>query len=305
MKKILLIALSVQLLNHVIKAQSPIRYQDSDGNTHLVGPITVNNLQSDTTYAKWFNAGYADFELTKTNYKWVKNLKDDKVQIFLGTWCGDSQEWVPRFIKLWDALGLKRNQLEIIALYGNDEQYKQGPNAEEKGLNIHRVPTFIFKENAQEYARIVESPSTDLFTDVAQTALGYPSAPKYKGATYFLNLFDSMSVKEMYDSINTIYRNAYYKIGNFGELQTLGRVLSTSDRKQEALYVLNLNTYYHAGNWRTHKRLADLQMELKDYERAKASYQRVLELDPDNKAATDNLKELETLMDDTESGDDQ
>ena len=62
----------------------------------------------------------------------------------MGTWCGDSKEWVPSFLKIWDQLGLDRKKLIFTALYDIDERYKQGPNGEEKGKQIHRVPNFIF-----------------------------------------------------------------------------------------------------------------------------------------------------------------
>ena len=51
----------------------------------------------------------------------------------MGTWCGDSKEWVPSFLKIWDQLGLDRKELTFTALYDIDERYKQGPNGEEKG----------------------------------------------------------------------------------------------------------------------------------------------------------------------------
>jgi len=91
-------------------AQSPMTYE-SKNETHLVGPITVEDLSQDTA-------------------------------------------------------------LEIIALY-NGEKTKQGPNGEEKGMGIHRVPTFIFEQGGKEIARIVEDPATDFETDIAQIALGF------------------------------------------------------------------------------------------------------------------------------------
>ena len=97
---------------------------------------------------------------------------------------------MPQFVKLWDELGLKRSQLRLIGLYNDDERYKTSPNGEEKGKQIHRVPVFIFKSNNVEYARIVESPKNDLVTDVAQIALGFPSAPNYEGANYLFKVFD-------------------------------------------------------------------------------------------------------------------
>jgi len=64
----------------------------------------------------------------------------------MGTWCGDSKKWIPSFLKAWGKLSLDRKKLKYTVLYDTDERYKQGPNGEEKGMHIHRVPTFIFKK---------------------------------------------------------------------------------------------------------------------------------------------------------------
>ena len=45
----------------------------------------------------------------------------------------------------------------LLKLYDRDEKYKQGPNGEEKGEKIHRVPIFIINRDGKESARIVES----------------------------------------------------------------------------------------------------------------------------------------------------
>ena len=111
----------------------------------------------------------------------------------MGTWCGDSKKWVPRFLKLWDAYELDRSKLRFTALYDTDEKYKQDPNGEELGKKIHRVPTFIFKRDGAEFARIVESPRNDLKTDLQQIALGVSSEPNYRGATYLIDVLEKMT----------------------------------------------------------------------------------------------------------------
>jgi tetratricopeptide (TPR) repeat protein len=214
----------------------------------------------------------------------------------MGTWCGDSQEWVPRLVKLWDELGLDREQLKFTALYGSGDNYKQGPNGEEKGLNIHRVPTFIFKQDGKEYARIVESPSTDLLTDVAQIALGYPSAPNYAGATYILSLFDEKSMEEIYKDMNNVWRTLYYKVGRYAELNTLGNVLYAADQRDQALFVFNLNTAYYPGNWRVQQRFAELLAEMEDYENAIIFYEKVVQLNPENEEAKSELERIKQLQ---------
>jgi tetratricopeptide (TPR) repeat protein len=295
MKKLLALIITTIIICGSVQAQEIQFYTTEEGDKHIWGEFPVKYLEEDTTYSRWYNDSYEAFQLEKTDYEWVKNLEDDTVEIYLGTWCGDSQEWVPQFLKLWDELGLDRGQLKFIALHGSGEDYKQGPKGEEEGLNIHRVPTFIFREDGKEYARIVESPSTDLLTDVAQIALGYPSAPNYAAATYLLHLFDTMSMDEIYKDLNNIYRTGYYKVGRFAELNTLGRVLSAADKKQEALLVFQFNTYYYPSNWWTHKSYAELLAELERYPEAITEYEKVVSLNPESKEAKAELERLHKL----------
>lgn len=277
------------------QAQEIQFYNTEEGDKHIWGEFSIDYLKEDTTYSSWYNENYDNFTVQKLDYEWIQNLKDDQVDIYLGTWCGDSQEWVPQFLKLWDELGLSRDQLKFTALHGSGDDYKQGPNEEEKGLNIHRVPTFIFKEDGKEYARIVESPRTDLLTDIAQIALGYPSAPNYAGANYMLQVFDSMSMDEVYQDIQNIYQTAYYKVGRYAELNTLGKVLATSDRKKEALLVYQLNTYYHPGNWLIHKSYAELLAEMENYSQAIKEYEKAVSFNPDNEEMKTELERLKKL----------
>jgi len=295
MKKLLSLIIISQLIISSLHAQEIQFYNTEEGDKHIWGEFPIEYLKEDTAYSDWYEESYSKFDLNKANYEWNKNLKDDKVEVYLGTWCGDSQEWVPQFLKLWDELGLSRDQLKFIALHGSGDDYKQGPNGEEKGLNIHRVPTFVFKEEGKEYARIVESPSTDLLTDVAQIALGYPSDPNYAGANYMLQVFDTMSMEEVYKNIQNIYQTAYYKVGRYAELNTLGRVLATSDRKKEALLVYQLNTYYHPGNWVIIKSYAELLAEMENYSEAIKQYEKAVSINPENEEMKKELERLKKL----------
>ncbi|MGM0580925.1 MAG: hypothetical protein ACQETL_09620 [Bacteroidota bacterium] len=295
MKKLLTFAITAIITISTLKAQEIQFYNTEEGDKHIWGEFPVDYLKEDTTYSSWYNKNYDAFTLEKTDYDWIKNLENDSVEIYLGTWCGDSQEWVPQFLKLWDEMGLSRDQLKFTALYGSGEDYKQGPNGEEEGLNIHRVPTFIFKENGEEYARIVESPSTDLLTDVAQIALGYPSAPNYAGANYILQVFDTMTMDEVYKDIQNVYRTAYYKVGRFAEFNTLGKVLSAAGKKDEALLVFQFNTYYYPSNWITHNSYAELLTEMENFPEAIKEYEKIVSLSPENEEAKAELERLKKL----------
>ena len=282
-------------------AQTPLKYQNERDETHLLGQFQIADLKNDTTYNKWFEPGYEDYTPFEKQPIWAKELKDKQVKIFMGTWCGDSQNWLPKFIKLWDELGLEREQLELIALSDTDENYKQGPNGEEKGWNIHRVPTFIFLEDGKEYARIVEFPHTNLLTDVAQIALGYPSNPSYAGANYFFEVFRNHELSYIQKNINDIYREGYYKVGKYYELVTLAKVWEAAGKNEPALMLLNLNTYYFNTNWYAYYKLAQLQEKMEENKAALENYEKVIIYRPDHEASLEAIKKLKAMVPEKEA----
>lgn len=83
------------------------------------------------------------------------------VEVFLGTWCSDSEKWVPRFMDLEKRLGLQNVTYILV------DEDKSDPDGLSQTRQITHVPTFIWKQNGVEVARIVESPSnTYLYLDV-------------------------------------------------------------------------------------------------------------------------------------------
>ena len=292
MKQYFLI-LFILLFSDKIFAQSPQTYINSSGDKHLAGKFDLNILRTDTTYRNWFEQNMKAFQLSRKNTEWKKNLVNTEVEIYLGTWCGDSKRWVPQFVRLWNELGLDENQLKFTALYDGEEKYKQGPNGEEKGLLIHRVPTFIFKKEDTEYARLVESPVNDLETDLAQIALGFSSEPNYRAATYLLELFEAESLDSIYKNVQTHFSEVYQRVGKERELNTLGYVFQYSDRMPEALLTFEINSVIFPYSPRVLNSYAEALVKNDQKDRAIELFRRAVELEPTLESAVNQLKELE------------
>lgn len=293
MSKLTLTA-SLILLIELLIAQ-PTSYVNSRDEKHLCGPVQVRQLTSDTLYAKWFEESYSAFKLIEENPKWKKKLRDVEVDIYFGSWCGDSKNYVPKFMHLWDDLGLNQDQLNLIALYDTEEKYKQGPSGEEKDLDIHRVPTFIFKRDGSEFARLVEFPRTSLERDLAQIALGYAPAPSYQAASYMQNLLNEMSPEDVYKDANKYWREIYEYIGGMKELNTLGYVYLRSDRIEEALLCFHFNTYYFPYNPNAFDSYAEGLLVSGDTAKAITNYEKVLEIKPDDENAKEQLALLKVV----------
>lgn len=92
-----------------------------------------------------------------------KLVKNERIKVVLGTWCGDSKVYVPNFFKVLDLIQFKEKNMEIIAVDG----HKKAENGVIDGLDIQSVPTFIvYDKKGKELGRIVEHPKTTLEGDL-------------------------------------------------------------------------------------------------------------------------------------------
>nr|WP_068892344.1 thioredoxin family protein [Pedobacter panaciterrae] len=89
-------------------------------------------------------------------------LKDKTVTIVLGTWCGDSREQLPHFLKTVDDSSLDKNNITFICV----DRTKKAENGLLENLNIDRVPTFIIYDNEKELGRIIEKPIVSIEEDI-------------------------------------------------------------------------------------------------------------------------------------------
>src|SRR5690349_16777324 len=155
----------------------------SQGQTHdpkLLGSITVADLEKNP-YGEWYSKNYKEYTPNASIVEQLKKLKPNqyKIKILLGTWCGDSKREVPRMTKLLSELSFSNQNLELIALNDSSAVYKQGPNHEEKGLEIYRVPTIIVLENNKEIGRINEYPAETLERDLLRIFSKSQYTPSY------------------------------------------------------------------------------------------------------------------------------
>lgn len=292
----MILLLSIDLL---MAQNTPMTYLNEEEEKHLCGPFDLSVLTTDTTYANWYQESIDEFEIDLDEADWQEKLQDMKVDIYLGTWCGDSKNWVPKFVKLWDALELDREQLNFIALYDDDDRYKQGPNGEEKGKNIHRVPTFIFYEGEEEVARIVEHPNNDLITDVGQIALGVPSAPSYRAANYLMDCFDEMGVEGVRENFKEVVNKAYRLQSRSSEMNTLGYVYLRAGEMDKATTVFYMNTLCNRWDPNVYDSYAEALEEMGDIKTAAWYYEKAISIDPKSEHAKERLdalaEELEAL----------
>ena len=122
--------------------------------------------QRDEFQQKWFRKAYKNYEVNTSAIKdCTTELQDGQYLVFLGTWCSDSREQVPKFFKIADHLNLEISQVVFL-----DRERKSSEGLESK-FNITHVPTFIMlDENGKEVGRIIETPTLSFESDLCKIA---------------------------------------------------------------------------------------------------------------------------------------
>ena len=127
----------------------------------MIGYCNIAGM-TDTAFNSAFRQEYDTYTLDKeTIYQLTSLLDGVTVTIVMGSWCSDSREQVPRFMKLFDALEHAFPDPVIICA---DRDKKAGDVSLEV-MNILKVPTFIIYYKGRELGRIIETPKTTMEKD--------------------------------------------------------------------------------------------------------------------------------------------
>lgn len=124
------------------------------GQNILIGRVS----RRDFSDSSWYSENYSLYNPTEKLIRQINSLFDgDSVVIYFGSWCSDSQMWVPMFLHIVDRTALK-NHVSFVALPRSKGWRRQLTD----GLEIEKVPTFVFYREGKEIGRIEEEPNGDL-----------------------------------------------------------------------------------------------------------------------------------------------
>jgi len=144
--------------------------------TYLVGIKTQEDFKQ-APYSVWFDTNYTSYNPDKSVVKELsEKIKGVSIKAFIGTWCGDSKHETPKLYKLLNALNFDQKNLTMITVNRN----KKTPDNLQEGLNIFRVPTFIFYKNEKEIGRFVEYPRETLEKDILKIVSGQTYKHSYE-----------------------------------------------------------------------------------------------------------------------------
>lgn len=129
----------------------------------LIGLVDEKGLSQSIFVEDWedrVDIYYPDKVATKNLKKYLKKNKDVYILVFFASWCGDSEEHMPDFVKL-----SKEVKMRNVVYYALNRE-KTMPNMQKEKYEIEFVPTFVVYRGAHEIGRIVESPELSLEKDL-------------------------------------------------------------------------------------------------------------------------------------------
>jgi thiol-disulfide isomerase/thioredoxin len=180
----MVIVLCIVIIQSSVFAQTTTQFanievKNSNGEPMLLGHCDISFLQQGA-YKSWYQPGYDGYTPdSATIQSLIGLLKGKKIDIFLGTWCGDSRREVPRMMKILTNAGVDQQQIKLIFVSNESNSYKQSPQHEELGKNIKRVPTLIVYGEDKEIGRIIEYPVVSLEKDLLSILRKEKYLPNY------------------------------------------------------------------------------------------------------------------------------
>jgi len=283
----------ILILTFQIQAQTLNQEIAKDGETpYLLGKIDKNGLEGNN-YNTWFSKNYNDYNLDKATIDLLKsNLKDFKITLFMGTWCGDSKQEVPRFYKILEACDFPEDQLTVIAVSSKPYMYKKTPNHEEAGLNIHRVPTFIFYKDQREVNRIVEHPVETFEKDILNIVTTNDYESNYQIVAKVNQILKEDGLNGLKKQSKKLIKTFDGKVSSMYELNTYGRILYSTNKQEEAIEVFKINTKLFPNQPRTYMSLANTLGINGHPKKAITVIEKAIKLFPNNTGLEENLEAL-------------
>lgn len=268
-----------------------IEIENDKKQKNLLGHCSLNMLQNET-YKDWFGKNYDNYKVDSTVALQLKPYLQNKIiEIFLGSWCGDSRREVPTMLKILQTANYDTNNIKLIFVNNVDSVYKQSPQREEKGKFIHHVPTFIVYENNKELNRIVETPMESLEKDLLKIVQYKYYTPKYKALLAWKKIkqVDKIFTDADLQYLADDFRNQCL---HYGEFNAYGYILMANKKMNEAYNIFKLNTFIYPANANVYDSLAEWYYINGNKTMAKFYYEKTLELNPKNDGAKKMLEKL-------------
>ncbi len=136
--------------------ETDVSKDPKNGQLVFRGPVTYLSLTREPSF-NWLEAGIDGYT---PKAKKIKNLKERlttdnyKLVVFMGTWCSDTHDMLPKFFKVLREINYPVHQIEMYGV----ERKKETRSGDVKKYNIANLPTIIvLDKSGNEKGRITET----------------------------------------------------------------------------------------------------------------------------------------------------
>jgi tetratricopeptide (TPR) repeat protein len=260
--------------------------------TILAGHCSISSMQM-ANYKEWYDKNYNEYKVDSSVVPAIKPMLQNKtIEIFLGSWCGDSKREVPRMLKVLQAASFDTSNVKIIFVDNALSVYKQSPQHEDKGKSIHHVPTFIVYEGNKEMNRIVETPIVSLEKDLLSIISNKEYEPNYKAITHWVKHVGGKNKNMSDTSLHELASTMKPLCKHLGELNAFGYMLMAQKKYKQAINVFKLNTFIYPDKANVYDSLGEAYFNIGNKLAARKNYEKVLSISPTNENAKKMLEKL-------------
>jgi len=163
MKKLLVMLMLMMSMNAMAQKTYKVSKDSTDGGLIFNGTITFNDLENEPSFI-WLKNGKMEYRPDEKNLKLLQfYLPQYTMVVFLGTWCDDSHNLIPKLEKVLEYCRYPKTKL---TMYGVDRD-KTNIGGEYKKYGITNVPTIILFKDNTEVGRITETVKTSIEADLS------------------------------------------------------------------------------------------------------------------------------------------
>lgn len=133
-----------------------------NGSETFSGLVTFADLENEKSF-DWLKASYDEYNPDEKVIAFLReNLLQYTIIVFLGTWCSDSWELIPKFEKV---LTESKYPVVNVKMYGVDRT-KKTKHGESRKYRISQIPTIILFRGDLEAGRITEEVRQNIEKDL-------------------------------------------------------------------------------------------------------------------------------------------
>jgi hypothetical protein len=168
-KRLFILFFIILAMNNIAQAQSnfDINKDDQTGQTMFIGRCSFDDISDEASF-DWFTMSSNNYNPDQNITEQLKKvLPSCQLYIFMGTWCEDTHNLLP---KLYKTMLLSRSYTNY-KMYGVDRN-KKSNNKEEEAYKIINVPTIIVMKDGVELGRIVETTKSTIESDLLKIIEG-------------------------------------------------------------------------------------------------------------------------------------